>query len=137
MSRESHPVNQAMADSGAYQLILEMPARVTVDIGALGPRDFEPGLYVYTGRAVRGLQARLLRHLRKDKRLRWHIDYVLQRAVIGGIVLFPGRAADECSINRRTERAFHARVPVPGFGSSDCRCSAHLLRLVIPDRGTV
>ena len=92
-------------------------------IGRLGAFRFPAGRYVYTGSARRNLEARIARHRRRDKKLRWHIDYLL--AAPGVRVLSVRRSRrDECALNRSTSGS----IPVPGFGASDCRagCGSHL-----------
>ncbi len=100
-----------------------------IRIGALGEFLFDPGTYIYTGRAIRNLRSRVNRHLRREKKLRWHIDYLLDHARIEHILVFPDQAASECLINLETARSNDYRFPVPGFGSSDCKCPAHLVGL--------
>jgi len=110
-------------DYVTYQLLIELAQPVRVVIGRFGEFDFPAGRYVYTGSARRNFEARLARHLRTEKILRWHIDYLL--AAPGTRVVEVRRSASaECALNRRTR----GRVLVPGFGASDCRagCGAHL-----------
>jgi sugar fermentation stimulation protein A len=95
-------------------------------VGKLGLFTFPAGYYVYTGSAMRGLQARLDRHRRRRKKLWWHIDYLLRRARIVEVVEVPTRRRMECALNRRVLEMAGARVVVSGFGASDCRCEAHL-----------
>lgn len=106
-----------------YQLAIVLAAPAWVEVGQLGVFDFPAGRYVYTGSARRGLEARIARHLRRDKRLRWHIDYLLDaaQARVSGVERFPGA---ECAVNQRTA----GEVVVTGFGASDCRagCGSHL-----------
>ena len=71
-----------LTDSGAYQLIMRLVRPAVITIGALGSHEFPLATYIYTGRASRGLKKRIERHLRNEKRLRWHIDYLLQQAHI-------------------------------------------------------
>ena len=95
----------------------------TVRVGALGTFVFPAGRYIYTGSALRNFEARIARHLSRDKRLRWHIDYLL--AAPGARVVRVCRAAEgECELNVATRGA----VIVPGFGAGDCRagCGSHL-----------
>jgi Uri superfamily endonuclease len=61
----------------SYQLVIEVPSAVRVQIGRLGEFEFPAGTYVYTGSARRNLEARLARPKRAEKQLRWHIDYLL------------------------------------------------------------
>ena len=106
-----------------YQLIVELRDEVRCRVGKLGVFDFPRGRYVYTGSAKANLQARIDRHLRREKRFHWHIDYLLARPEARIVrVLTSGRS--ECALNRSTA----GRVLVGGFGASDCRsgCGAHL-----------
>jgi len=43
------------------------------------------------------------------------------------VVACPTRTRAECARNRRILSLPGAEVPVAGFGSSDCRCAAHLV----------
>ncbi len=99
---------------------------VMIEVGALGRIMFSPGYYVYTGRAGRNLKKRLARHTSMNKKLRWHIDYLTLNAKILGTRIYPNQQSDECSINNNIARANGMVFPVKGFGSSDCKCSAHL-----------
>ncbi|MDG6902673.1 MAG: GIY-YIG nuclease family protein [Nitrososphaerota archaeon] len=65
-------------DSGLYQLVIRLKRKQSIGVGRLGRFAFPSGYYVYTGSARRGLESRIARHLRKEKRLRWHVDYVLR-----------------------------------------------------------
>jgi sugar fermentation stimulation protein A len=111
---------------GTYILLVEFPARTTIDVGKLGPLDFEPGIYAYVGSAhgPGGLFARLGRYFAGPKRTHWHIDYLLEHAKVEGALFRVERDRLECDWAEWL-RAM-ARAPVPGIGSSDCRCSSHL-----------
>ncbi len=89
----------------------------------MGEYCFDAGLYVYSGSARRHPHSRLQRHLRREKRLRWHIDYVLTSPGVE-IVDVEVRGVPECRLNRLTI----GTLPVRGFGASDCRsrCGSHL-----------
>jgi Uri superfamily endonuclease len=103
--------------------VIELVRARPVRVGALGTFVFPAGRYVYTGSALRNLEARIARHLSRDKRLRWHIDYLL--AAPGARVVRVRRAAEgECELNGATRGA----VIVAGFGAGDCRsgCGSHL-----------
>ncbi len=106
-----------------YQLLIEVTRPVRVTVGRLGQFTFPAGRYVYTGSARRNFEARVARHLRHAKALRWHIDYLLAATEV--CVVGVRRYVDEeCAINRATPGS----LPVPGFGASDCRagCGSHL-----------
>ncbi|WP_296520394.1 DUF123 domain-containing protein [Rhodoplanes sp.] len=83
------------------------------------------GRYLYCGsaRGPGGLRARIARHLRRRKTLRWHVDRLTTRGTVFAVWAIPG--GDECDL---VARLAALPVPLPGFGSSDCRrCRSHLL----------
>lgn len=111
------------AGDTTYQLLIRIDRDIRIRIGALGKQDFPAGNYVYTGSACRNLVSRIRRHLATEKRLRWHIDYLLAdpHVHVTGVVT---STRGECDWNQSVKGS----VPVPGFGASDCRsgCGAHL-----------
>jgi Uri superfamily endonuclease len=116
-------------DPGVYQLHLLVPKPARLRIGKLGTFLFPAGPYIYTGSALSGLGRRLARHQRQEKRLHWHIDYLLRHARIERITVEPTQDRRECALNRESMEQPGAQVIVRGFGSSDCRCPAHLVYL--------
>lgn len=100
-------------------------------MGRLGACQFEPGYYVYTGRAKRGLEKRIFRHRLKKKPIRWHIDYLTTTPGVRIVesVIHPTVAEKECQLNQLLSKKRGAEVVQPGFGASDCRegCISHLL----------
>ncbi len=106
-----------------YQLLIEVTRPLRVQVGRFGKCEFPAGRYIYTGSARRNFAARVARHLRREKTLRWHIDYLLAApgVRIAGVRRY---VEDECAINQATPGS----TPVPGFGASDCRagCGSHL-----------
>ena len=125
-------------NSGAYQLYIKVSRKVKIKIGSLGEFIFEPGIYVYTGSAMKNLRQRVARHQRlssdKDKsKLRWHIDYLLSNKFVHleEIKLFPSTQKEECEINQILLNQGKAIIPIEKFGSSDCRnCRSHLVFLI-------
>lgn len=118
-------------NSGSYQLKIRVERDVLIKIGALGDFNFIRGIYVYTGSAMRNLAARVARHRRKEKKLRWHIDHLLASDGVEliGVEVFPSGRREECLRNQALIDA-GGSIPVPGFGSSDCRrCPAHFVRI--------
>lgn len=106
-----------------YQLLIEVAHPLRQSIGALGVHDFQAGRYTYTGSAKRAFEARIARHLRVEKTLRWHIDHLLAAPGVRVVAVRRSRVP-ECRLNRRAP----GTMPVPGFGASDCHagCGAHL-----------
>jgi Uri superfamily endonuclease len=110
-------------DKGSYVLVLVLPEKRKISTGSLGAIDFKAGNYAYVGSALGGLESRLNRHLRSNKKLHWHIDYLLQEADICSIVICRTDERNECNIARALSGRFES---VKNFGSSDCRCRSHL-----------
>ena len=115
---------------GGYALLLSLPASSRLVIGRLGTYRVPAGYYLYLGSALGpgGLRSRLARHLRPDKRLHWHIDYLLRIARIQSIWLLETGDRLECKWAGIAANLPGAALPVPGFGASDCACPAHLVR---------
>jgi Uri superfamily endonuclease len=108
---------------GSYILLISLPQGSTIKAGSLPYSYFPAGSYAYVGSAMGGFKPRLKRHLRAEKMCHWHIDYLLERASITGIILCQTTARVECVIAQALRQQFEY---VPGFGSSDCRCPSHL-----------
>ena len=111
---------------GIYQLLIRLPESVHIQIGKRGRFKFPKGYYIYTGSARNGLKGRINRHLRKEKKHFWHIDYLLDHASVTGVFALANARKDECSLSSDTLAMPGAEVIVPRFGSSDCRCPSHL-----------
>ena len=112
---------------GSYILVLRNPARQPIQIGKWRSLVFQAGFYLYTGSAFGpgGVRARLGRHLRESKSLRWHIDYL--RAVTkpyGAFISYEAKRLEHLWAQQlSTMRAWSA---TEGFGCSDCQCRSHL-----------
>jgi Uri superfamily endonuclease len=119
---------------GAYILAIRLRRRRHIQIGRLGSFTFEAGTYAYVGSAMNGLDARVARHMRREKQHRWHIDYLLQHGEIVDVFEFESADRRECQINDRVHKRWRGVYPVAGFGSSDCRCASHLHLLPSPGR---
>jgi Uri superfamily endonuclease len=112
---------------GIYILIIQISKTIRPKIGALGELTFPAGLYAYVGSAQNNLELRVKRHLGKEKRLFWHIDYLLnnEAAKIIDIYCRQGGKTEECHIASLLEKNGE---PITCFGCSDCRCNSHLFR---------
>lgn len=99
-----------------------------MNIGSLGNIRFEGGIYAYIGSAQNNLEKRVARHFRRDKRSFWHIDYLLSGRHIKILEVFFKVApkSEEC---RTAEMLRKVGEPIKGFGSSDCKCIGHLLKV--------
>jgi endonuclease-3 len=111
--------------SGTYTLLLTLDRPATVEVGALGERQFESGAYAYTGSALGpGGFARVERHRRlaesDDGTRHWHVDYLLSLAELRAVFTAEA-AAVECEVARAM-----SGDRVAGFGATDCDCDSHL-----------
>ncbi len=118
---------------GTYALVFNVLEAGQLEVGRLGRHHLPAGRYVYAGSALGpgGLAGRLGRHLRSGRRTHWHVDYLAACWPVIAIVARPSPGRQECAWTRRLLALPGAAVPVPGFGSSDCRegCPVHLIRL--------
>ena len=116
-----------MKRKGTYVLVITLGSDMEITVGALGTLSFPKGIYCYVGSAMGGLDQRLKRHLSKEKKLKWHIDYLTtvadgRRAMISYPDFIP-----ECELAEMAERS--GMVPSHiGFGCSDCKCRTHLFQ---------
>ncbi len=89
---------------------------------------FERGWYAYVGSARRGRDARVARHFRREKPLRWHADYLFT-AVPPRLAWLVDGPLTECELAGALAAQPGASRPVRRFGAGDCRCPGHLIRL--------
>jgi Uri superfamily endonuclease len=124
-----------MQKRGAYILYFDVKRSIALCVGSLKRIVLPSGRYAYVGSARRSIAGRVSRHKRlaeqKTGKLHWHIDYLLthpQIQLAGTIAL---AESNECDISRRIASRRGSSIPVPNFGSTDCRagCRAHLYRL--------
>ena len=121
------------SDPGTYAIVLEIPAITTAVVGSLGSFVLEPGRYAYVGSAhgAGGLRARVGRHMRREKRVRWHIDTLTTVLPVVHVVVLSGRKSMECAWVHRLCALPGTSTPIAHFGAGDCRsgCPTHLVRL--------
>lgn len=106
----------------SYLLEIENEGEKYIKIGSLGRLKFKKGIYVYVGSAKKNLIPRIKRHLRKEKKYFWHIDYFLKEKQVK-IKRVWKTSEEECQV-----AAFLSGYAetVERFGSSDCKCRGHL-----------
>ncbi|MBX7077445.1 MAG: GIY-YIG nuclease family protein [Methanobacteriaceae archaeon] len=111
---------------GTYNLIICQKENINIKVGAIGNDiKFPKGYYVYTGSAMNSLTARIKRHLRKEKKLHWHIDYLLKNDnnYIKEVLFTISDKRVECEL---AQLISDKRETIDNFGSSDCKCNSHL-----------
>ncbi len=124
-------VDQALRRPGTYALLLEPNRQRTgIEIGARGRLLMKKsGSYIYVGSAhgPGGLAGRLSHHLRRVNNPHWHVDYLRRACSIRGVLIVSGARQLEHDWFRKLRLMPSAEIPMSGFGSSDCRCAAHLV----------
>lgn len=108
---------------GTYVLLVKMEKPKKVPVGRLGVIGFRGGFYAYVGSALNGLEKRIERHLRDEKKLHWHIDYLLKESGVLEVFRLKSNRRLECVIAGKLSEEF---AVVPLFGCSDCSCKSHL-----------
>ena len=126
-----------LRSQGSYILIVELRDKIQVIVGRR-MIDLEPGYYAYVGSAggPGGLEARLSRHCRKEKKVFWHIDKLTTNP--RATVLFAyycigvwGRTI-EATLAKCLERELS---PIPRFGSTDDKkARTHLFHAIDIER---
>ncbi|PMQ02437.1 MAG: endonuclease [Dictyoglomus sp. NZ13-RE01] len=113
---------------GIYILLINVEKDLKINVGSLGKIDFKKGIYCYVGSAQNNLEKRILRHISKNKRKFWHVDYLLSNrwANVIGVIYIEADKNMECKIARELEKK---KDFIPKFGSSDCKCKSHLFRV--------
>jgi len=134
VDRLDEPSLDSLPERGVYTIVVASLVEEEMDVGSLGPVKMKRGFYAYTGsglgRGALGLRGRVLRHLSKRKKLRWHIDYLTSSSssVVVGVVASPAEKRLECAIASAINSIAE---PVEGFGCSDCGCRSHLALMPI------
>lgn len=111
---------------GTYCLVVELKEDSQISVGKLGSVDFRKGYYVYVGSALNSLVSRLKRHLSSEKKIFWHVDYLLDNSSskIVEIVFTVDSGKWECRLGDMIST--EADGQVSNFGCSDCKCTSHL-----------
>jgi Uri superfamily endonuclease len=110
-----------------YVVLTRVPRRTPLSVGALGTVTLEPGWYAYVGSAARAREARVARHLAREKPLRWHADHLFSAFPAARAWLVDG-AAGECELAAALTALPGAERGPRRFGAGDCRCAGHLVR---------
>ena len=110
---------------GTYCLVIHLNQKSRIKVGKQGFINFKKGYYVYVGSALNSLESRIKRHLSADKKLHWHVDYLLidKNAEVVDVVFAVSDDRWECSVASEISKNGEG---VPKFGCSDCKCQSHL-----------
>ncbi|WP_323736776.1 GIY-YIG nuclease family protein [Methanosphaera sp. ISO3-F5] len=115
-----------MIDKGNYCVIIELYDDCNIKVGARGLISFSKGFYVYVGSALNCLSKRIERHISKDKKKHWHVDYLLlnKNVEVKEVIYTYCSEKIECRI--ANEILSDSVDYIDGFGCSDCDCVSHL-----------
>ena len=118
-------------NSGLYILELQLLESILFTHHKLGNNNLLPGYYYYIGSAQQNLEKRIKRHLTRNKKKHWHIDYLTNnhRFIYSNILILKNfKKEKECVVVNRLEKKFNLDYPIVSFGNSDCNsCKSHLL----------
>jgi len=113
---------------GTYTLLVELAAPATIEVGALGDRRFEPGIYAYTGSAL-GTGGSPASTATAGPPAA-NTTCATGTSTTCSATPTPGSTA---SFGASTPPTWRSPVadrlpasPVDGFGASDCDCGSHL-----------
>ncbi|MBF0455210.1 MAG: GIY-YIG nuclease family protein [Magnetococcales bacterium] len=110
-----------------YVLLIQLTKNQTVTVGARGEIFLAQGCYLYVGSARKHWEKRVGRHCQKNKKKRWHIDYILGADGASVREVWISEQNRECRTNLALLKIPGVDIPAPRIGSSDCRCPAHFL----------
>ena len=120
---------------GVYVLLISIEDRVMMEVGALGPINLESGIYAYIGSALgshsTSIEGRLTRHYNSQKKMHWHIDYILKnpKIKIKKAIFSESTNPQECNLVKKISKCEFTSLGPKDFGSSDCSCVSHLIFL--------
>lgn len=91
-------MDEMPAAPGAYLLVIDLHRSLPLDVPWAAPARLAPGRYVYCGSAYGpgGIRARIARHRKRDKTVRWHVDRLTAAGRIVAIHATPG--GRECDL---------------------------------------
>ncbi|GMQ77097.1 MAG: hypothetical protein BMS9Abin01_2409 [Gammaproteobacteria bacterium] len=120
-------IDSLQEGAGTYALILRSHSKATTQVGRWGRINLEMGHYIYIGSAFGpgGVQARVSRHFRKEKRKHWHIDYLREFMIpVGAWYTLDCKRLEH--IWARALAEMSGISCIQRFGCSDCNCHSHL-----------
>jgi len=117
---------------GVYVLLINVSKNLQLKISSLGKINFVKGKYAYIGSAQNNIEKRIERHMSKNKKKFWHIDYLLDNKPTKIIDAFykNSKKSEECKIANKLGKT---EIPILKFGCSDCNCKSHLFRIINSD----
>ncbi len=110
---------------GVYVLLIEIKKPSTIKVGSLGNVSFNKGIYAYIGSAQNSLEKRIKRHIAKQKKLHWHIDYLTTKPFVDVFKVYFAQL--DKSFEEKLSLHLSNFFPyVDNFGSTDSSAKSHL-----------
>ncbi len=106
-------------DKGTYILKIKVKKNLKISVGSLGEVNFKLGTYVYIGSAMNSISKRVQRHVKKNKKVHWHLDYltISPYVEIEKVYAFYGSRVEE-EISMKFSKRYDS---VNNFGASDMK----------------
>ncbi len=118
-------INKKSLNIGTYLVPMKI-RKCKINIGSLGETLFQKGYYVYVGSGLNNLEKRVKRHLAKNKKNHWHIDYLTTNenvTIMEYLFLFYELKIEDELARKLLEISDGF---IKSFGSSDSRVISHL-----------
>ena len=112
-------------NSGIYFLLIRNKKKFSLIIRKK-EYFFPYGFYVYVGSAQKNLRQRIERHIRREKKKHWHIDYLLEFTKIIEVKVLTNQPKEKELFFAEDFLKISDFIPVPKFGASDSKAESHL-----------
>lgn len=122
-------MSETLREKGTYLLLIRCLNDTKRKVGSLGLLTLHSNkTYIYVGSAFGpgGLLSRVRRHLSREKKKFWHIDYILDyenKCYVVYVIIIPKVKAEHEIAKDLLKIADGA---LKKFGSSDCECYTHM-----------
>ncbi len=119
------------SDKGIYILEIKANHPFYLSSKIFKNREMPSGYYYYVGSAQKNLYSRVSRHIKKKKKVHWHIDQIttLNITDVKNVYLFMDQGKNfECELVKDLVKRTDMDYAIDNFGNSDSKqCKSHLL----------
>ena len=120
-------IGKSPNDKGTYLFLLKNIYSKEFIIGKLGNFYFKNGYYIYIGSGYTSLSKRVLRHLKRNKTIKWHIDHITSNRGFTPLkyqILFHDMKIEDELAESIISLGDNV---IKGFGASDSKVISHLV----------
>jgi Uri superfamily endonuclease len=114
---------------GTYCIIFKLKNKLTITVKSGKTYTLQKGTYVYVGSAWNsgGIESRVKRHLKRNKRKHWYLDFITTTNHFEAqkVITIPNRKV-ECNVASLLSTKYGG---IEKFGCSDCNCFSHLFKI--------